>query len=54
MDTLLYVGLIPVTVGGLVMYLKLNKTWYRVLGIVLFAIGLLCYLVLPAVFRTPQ
>ena len=54
MDTILYIGLIPVTVGGLAMYLKLKKTWLRVLGIVMFAIGLLCYLILPAVFRVPQ
>ena len=53
MDTLLYIGLIPITVGGLVMYLKLNKVLLRILGLVLFAAGLLCYFILPAVLRDP-
>jgi hypothetical protein len=51
METLLYIGLIPVTVGGLAMYLKLSENWLRVLGLVMFGGGLLCYLLLPAVLR---
>jgi hypothetical protein len=51
METFLYIGLIPVTVGGLAMYLKLKQVWLRILGLVIFGGGLFCYLILPAVFR---
>ena len=54
MESLLYIGLIPVTIGGLIMYLKLSKTWLRILGLVLFGVSLLCYLILPAVLRVPN
>lgn len=43
MDALLYIGLVPVTVGGLAMYLKLSRTWLRILGLAMFGGGLLCY-----------
>ena len=51
METLLYVGLIPVTVGGLAMYLKLKNMSLRILGLILFGFGLLLYCLLPAVLR---
>jgi phage shock protein PspC (stress-responsive transcriptional regulator) len=54
MESLLYFGLVPVTIGGLAMYLKLGKTWLRILGLILFGAGLLCYLILPAVLRVPN
>jgi hypothetical protein len=54
MESLLYIGLIPVTIGGLLMYLKFSKTWLRILGLGLFGVGLLCYLVIPAVLRVPN
>ncbi len=54
MEALLYIGLIPVTVGGLIMYLKLGNRWLRILGLVMLGIGLVCYLLLPAVFRSPS
>ena len=54
MEALLYIGLIPVTVGGLAMYLKLSNIWLRILGLVLFTTGLLCYCLLPAVLRVPS
>ena len=52
MDAFLYIGLIPVTVGGLAMYLKLSNGWLRILGLILFGAGLLCYCLLPAVLRS--
>ena len=54
MESLLYIGLIPMTIGGLTMYLKLSKPWLRIFGLALFGVGLLCYLILPALLRVPN
>ena len=54
METLLSIGMIPVTVGGLAMYLKLRNIWLRVLGIALFGIGLFYYIILPVISRVPS
>jgi|GEM_PF-3473311 hypothetical protein len=51
MESFLYIGLIPVTVGGLAMYLKLKNVWFRILGLIMFGGGLFCYCILPATFR---
>jgi hypothetical protein len=54
MEALLYIGLIPVTVGGLAMYLKLKKVPLRILGLTLFGVGLLLYCLLPAILRSVE
>jgi hypothetical protein len=54
MDALLYIGLIPVTVGGLAMYLKLKNLRLRILGLTLFGGGLLLYCLLPALLRSAE
>jgi hypothetical protein len=42
---------IPLTVGGLAMFLKFRKTWLRIAGLTLFGASLLGSLILPAVLR---
>ena len=54
METVLIIGLIPITVGGLAMYLKLKSVPWRILGLVLFGVGLLVACILPAVLRVPN
>ena len=50
MDALLYIGLIPITVGGLAMYLKLKNVPLRILGLILFGAGLLLYACFPRLY----
>jgi hypothetical protein len=51
METFIYIALIPVTVGGLAMFMKLKNVWLRILGLVMFGGGLFYYLLLPAILR---
>jgi hypothetical protein len=53
-EALLYIGLIPITVGGLAIYLKLKQVSLRILGLTLFGAGLLLYCLLPAVLRSVE
>lgn len=51
MNVLLYVALVPISVGGIAMYLKLRTTWLRVLGMTMFGAGLFLLLLFPAILR---
>ena len=47
----LYLLTIPAIVGGMAAFLKLKRTWMRVGGLALMAVGLLALFLMPATWR---
>ena len=51
MNAILYIALVPISVGGMAMYLRIRNKWLRFLGLTMFGAGLFLLLLLPAVWR---
>ncbi len=54
LEVFLYLSLIPVTVGGLALFLKARQSWLKIIGFILLGVGLFFFLLFPALWIRPH